>query len=114
MHSLCTFVLHRQLACRMSCGVLLQRNTRNCSCAWQGISGRHYIICMESADTVISVCCALYLDPSSAFKCISISLVVLAVKHVSHALAVSVHLLELDPPTAALGVQGLTQFTPLM
>lgn len=72
-------------------------------------------ICMKSADTVILVCCALHLDPTSVFKCISISLVLLAVKQwVSHPLAVSVHLLELNPPTSALGVQGLTQFTPLM
>lgn len=87
---------------------LAKRHTKNCSCAWHGISGGHYIICMQSADTVISLCCALHLDSTSAFKCIFISLVVLAVKQcVSHALAVSVHLLEPNPPASALGVQGL-------
>lgn len=61
---------------------------------------------MQSADTV---CYTSQLDPTSAVKCMPVGPALLGVKQwASHGLAVSVHILELNPPTSALGVQGLT------
>lgn len=85
---------------------LEKKYTKNCSCAWYDI----YIVpanyvCMQSAETVILVCYTLHLDPTSAFKCMPVDPALLAVKRwENHGLAVSVHILDLNPPTCALGV----------
>lgn len=97
--SLYVFVLRRQLACCFSCCTLLQSNA-------QRVAGVHGMVSVAGT--------------ASMFLCRDCDLSVLhfmscsagCQQWVSRGRAVSVHLLELNPPT--LGVQGLTQFPPLM
>lgn len=105
----CVGTWHAGLALAKQC-------TKNCSCAWYAIRCKHYMyVRRQSAETAVSVCYTLHLDPTSAFKHMPVGPALPAVKQwASRGLAVSVHLLELNPPTSALGVQGLTQFTPLI
>jgi len=64
---------------------------------------------------LIAACYALHLHPTSAFKHVPVGPALLAVRQwVSCGPAVPVPPPELNPPKPALGVWGLTRFTPLM